>query len=67
MESTSCAARALELGREKEAVARVFMWWRVGICVPLAPPFIFIEHANGLPRRRPTSTLMLLRSNPCRP
>jgi hypothetical protein len=63
---TMCIARASEFSQE-EVVARVSCGGVYGVNPPLAPPLIFIEHANGLPRRRPISTLIRLRSNPCGP
>jgi hypothetical protein len=45
-------------------MARVFMWWCACVYTPLVPPLIFIEHANGRPRRRPISTIIWLGSNP---
>jgi hypothetical protein len=50
-----------------EVVARVSHGGVYGITVPLVPPLIFIEHANGLPRRKPISTLTRLGSNPYGP
>jgi hypothetical protein len=55
--STSHAVRVLGLGRE-EVAARVVMWWHVYVYAALAPPFIFIEHANELPNHRLISTLI---------
>jgi hypothetical protein len=64
--STTRIARASKFGRE-EAMARVLRGGVYGVNPPLAPPLIFIEHANGLPCRRPNSTLNRLGLNPCRP
>jgi hypothetical protein len=43
--------------------ARVFNVMACRRMSPLALPLIFIEHANGLPRRRPISMLIRLGSN----
>jgi hypothetical protein len=60
--STSHAVRVLGLGRE-EVTARVVMWWHVYIYTVLAPPLIFIKHANKLPNHRLISTLIRPGSN----
>jgi hypothetical protein len=65
--STTRTARALEFGRE-EAVARASRG-EVYACVnhSLAPPLIFIEHANGLCHCMLISTLIWVGSNPYMP
>jgi hypothetical protein len=55
--STMHAARASEFGRE-EVAARVSRGGVYDVNAPLAPPLIFIEHANVFPYRRPISTLI---------
>jgi hypothetical protein len=62
--NTLRVARVSGLGREEVMAARVFMWWRVGVYMPLAPTLIFLEHSNGLPHHRLISTLIRLGSNP---
>jgi hypothetical protein len=61
-----------QLGLQSSAERRRQLVFHVAACrrvlvVTLALPLIFIEHANGLHRRRPISTLMWLGSNPYRP
>jgi hypothetical protein len=60
--STSHTVRVLDLGRE-EVADRVVIWWHVYVYAALAPPLIFIEHANDLLNHRLISTLIRLGSN----
>jgi hypothetical protein len=59
-------AMVSEFGRE-EVAARVSRGGVSNVNLPLAPPLVFIEHANGLPHYRPISTLIRLGSNSCEP
>jgi hypothetical protein len=60
--STSHVARVLGFDRE-EVVARVVMWWCVGIYVTPSPPLVFIEHAIRLSSYGPIRNQIRLGSN----
>jgi hypothetical protein len=58
MSRVGVLAPRAQLGRGEKVTARVFHVVAYRCTSPLAPPLIFIEHANGLLHRRPISTLI---------